>query len=369
MRTALLLFLFSLVTFACGLADDEVCEDKATEQQRRDDSQQHPQGDVATTKSDDAPRRLVGMHHIEGSSADKPIVVVDNFLGAKFMKQVYDNLAGTDLISDWTPVIGEHVRDFQHQARIQIGKNNESSKLFRPLKPSSAGGLPGIRFNLTEEYEVAFRKGIQSLDLETIYGVPLLYKWTTDSFFGNVCYHPDALSPMQSIPHVDQGWIPTGKPFQREPIRLAVVHYVNPQWNGRGGTAFYMDKAVNKSSFSSSDCSKLNQNAYHKYPQGSKAYYNASGCHCSTPGRHALCASILSERADGGHGYISNSTAFYQMVQHVPYQFDRAVIYSPHMLHSAYLLLDEEERPSDDVLDFLSCVPAEGRLTANLFLA
>lgn len=152
-------------------------------------------------------------------------------------------------------------------------------------------------------------------------------------------------------------------PSQERPIQLIIHHYIS-HWNGNGGTAFYIDNATNQSHFSDPECRQLiNQmKKKKKLPSGRmKNQCSEAGCHCAVPGiTPKSCKSQCEKQRGQQPGYLGNHSEFYTAVHHVPYQFDRAVIFSPLMLHSAFL---EEE----DVVR-LSCDPTKGRLVATFYV-
>jgi hypothetical protein len=158
------------------------------------------------------------------------------------------------------------------------------------------------------------------------------------------------------------GTIPLWRGKER-PIQLVIHHYIS-HWNGNGGTAFYIDRATNHSHFSDPECRQIIKQVKKKKfsgPQKKSQQCAAAGCHCAVEGiTPKYCKSQCELQRGQQPGYVGNHSEFYNAVHHVPYQFDRAVIFSPSMLHSAFI---EEE----DVAR-LSCDPAKGRLVATIYV-
>jgi Family of unknown function (DUF6445) len=150
---------------------------------------------------------------------------------------------------------------------------------------------------------------------------------------------------------------------QRKPIKLVVHHYIS-HWNGNGGTAFYLDRATNRSHFSDPECRQLIKQVKRKKkpptPGQKRNPCAEAGCHCKVEGITPKYCKKQCEIRGQQTGYLGNQSEFYTTAYHVPYQFDRAVIFSPLLLHSAFL---EEE----DVVR-LSCDPAKGRLVATFYV-
>eukprot|EP00418_Pyrodinium_bahamense_P038575 CAMPEP_0179205190 /NCGR_PEP_ID=MMETSP0796-20121207/102293_1 /TAXON_ID=73915 /ORGANISM="Pyrodinium bahamense, Strain pbaha01" /LENGTH=215 /DNA_ID=CAMNT_0020910075 /DNA_START=81 /DNA_END=728 /DNA_ORIENTATION=- len=202
---------------------------------------------------------------------------------------------------------------------------------------------------------------------------------SSDSFFGNVCYSPRALSAAQRAPHIDGG---TPGSVRRE-IKLALVHYISPAWQPArarlskepegvdiavgGGTAFYLDRHSNHSRFAPEDCGFILRHA--EAIDGSQRSHAASSIFCQHG--HAFncsrqwppppdCKGVMTSLAGRRPAYMASSDSDFELLLHVPYRFDTAVIYEPSLLHSAFI--------DGSALEGLSCDAGSGRLTANLFI-
>ena len=178
----------------------------------------------------------------------------------------------------------------------------------------------------------------------------------------------------QRAPHVDNGFV---KPTNH-PITVAMVHYLSlSPATPFGGTAFYMETASQASRFRPSDCRNLHQHLTKNEGliANSRAYRQRQGCYCETTtttsesssdsgDRLANCLEADDTTATVPPGYYANNTTdstsndLFELLLHIPYAFDRVVIYSGKQLHTAHV-------PEPSVL---SCDPQKGRVTANLFL-
>ena len=160
--------------------------------------------------------------------------------------------------------------------------------------------------------------------------------------------------------HICSGRIALSR-TQQKPIQFIVHHYIS-HWNGNCGTAFYVDRATNQSHFSDPECRQLiKQMVKKKLPPGQKRNQCAeAGCHCAVEGITPKYCKKRCEMRGQQAGYLGNQSEFYTAAHHVPYQFDRAVIFSPLMLHSAFLEEEDVARLSRD--------PAKGRLVATFYI-
>ena len=181
----------------------------------------------------------------------------------------------------------------------------------------------------------------------------------------------------QRAPHVDNGFV---KPTN-QPITVAMVHYLSlSPATSFGGTAFYMETASQASRFRPSDCRNLHKHLTKNEGLivNSRAYRQRRGCYCETTtttsgesssdsgDRLANCLGEAVDAATIPPRYYTNNTTnnttktndLFELLLHVPYAFDRVVIYSGKQLHTAHV-------PEPSVL---SCDPQKGRVTANLFL-
>ena len=221
---------------------------------------------------------------------------------------------------------------------------------------SNKGGYPGTRANFTEAYEEALKARIDSLDFETIFDIESMEKsWQNYSvYFGNTCYSPSSLGVGQRAPHLDRTFT------KKHPVKLAIVHYLSHSFPAAGGTAFYQEVSSGGSRFLLKDCKALKAKAKSLgYKSGETRYLKQSSCHCRPHGKNCDYYSWYS--ASVPEGYMSESTSQYELLLHVPYKYNRAVVYHPLQLHSAYV--------DDYTLQSLTCDPRHGRVTANAFLS
>jgi len=139
-----------------------------------------------------------------------------------------------------------------------------------------------------------------------------------DSFYSLVTTKPDALAPIQRLPHFDG--------VERD--RIAILHFLGRE--ELGGTTFYRQRATG---FETVDASRL----------------------------AAFSAALRSEidlRGLPPPRYVAGDTEIYEQVARYDARFNRALIYRGHTLHCA------------DIPDglTLSSDPRSGRLTVNTFL-
>lgn len=133
--------------------------------------------------------------------------------------------------------------------------------------------------------------------------------------FSLVTAAPEALHPLQTVPHVDIA----------EPDRFAVLHYLCDA--PFGGTAFYRQDATGLEQVSRAD-----------WPRFEAA-------------RNAELAAMAPA------GYPSPTTPGYTLTAAVAAKMDRIVVYRSHSLHSG-IIVPGLAHPAD---------PRTGRLTGNLF--
>ena len=286
------------------------------------------------------------------------IIVIENFLPEDFIQTTFQNITNDQ---EWRTVIPDHqkkLEEFQQTKNKNSDDNDdESTKRLLKAVQMNDGGFPGTRTDLTKDYEAALKAKIDTLDLESMLGLSnnLEKRWSsTDSFFGNVCYHPSSLGISQRAPHTDFGLI------DRKSATVAIVHYLNPTFQGTGGTSFYKEKISQGSRFFYSDCKRLREKAKEMgLKPGTTTYMEAISCHCRI--NNVNCSSyIWYARKLPEAKYTNDSTSHYELMLHVPYKFNTAVIYATQQLHSAYI--------DDDTLGKLTCDAKEGRVTGNVFL-
>lgn len=157
--------------------------------------------------------------------------------------------------------------------------------------------------------------------LHRAFGIPARDPVQFFSFFGLATEAPEALDPIQKVPHHDSP----------DPFRIAMVHYLcHPSADGSvGGTAFFRHRATG---FEGVDARR----------------------------RPDYVASARAELDAIGHGltrHVSGDTPNYEMIDFCPLAFNRLVVYRSHVLHSGLL---EGAALSPD--------PRIGRLTINSFV-
>lgn len=187
-----------------------------------------------------------------------------------------------------------------------------AAKAFAPLGPH----YPGIRAPLGAQY-LSERMGLLQKLLSDVFGLQdganLL-----ECNFSLVTTPPDALAPLQRLPHFDAA----------DPGRIAVLHYLcGPE---DGGTAFYR--------------------------------HRASGFETVSPSRMDDYSSLLEDemerRGPPEADYLRGDTALFEQTYRVEAAFNRLVIYRGWTLHTG-LIPAGHPLPAD---------PRTGRLTVNTFL-
>jgi hypothetical protein len=139
-----------------------------------------------------------------------------------------------------------------------------------------------------------------------------------DALYSLVTTQPDALTPIQRIPHFDGV----------EPSRLALLHYLSP--DAPGGTAFYRHRSTQ---FESVTAERL-------------------------PEYRTTLEADLAEHGMPDARYIDESTAVFDCIARIQGRHNRAILYHGNSLHCAWL------PPGTS----FSTEPDRGRLTANIFL-
>jgi Family of unknown function (DUF6445) len=183
---------------------------------------------------------------------------------------------------------------------------------FKPIGPH----YPGVRAEVPSALVARFTKDIQATLAEVFeLNTPLD---VIESYYSLVTTPPDALTPIQRLPHFDSV----------EPNRIALLHYITP--NCRGGTAFFRHRAT----------------GYEVINQARLADYSA-----------ALESDIKSHGLPNA-AYIAGDTKIYERVALYEAKFNRAIMYRGNTLHCADI---------PHGLD-LSANPQIGRLTVNTFL-
>lgn len=140
----------------------------------------------------------------------------------------------------------------------------------------------------------------------------------SDAFYSLVTTPPDALTPIQRLPHFDGV----------EPGRLALLHYLGP--DVPGGTAFYRHRATG---FETVTAPRL-------------ASYRA-----------ALEADLARDGLPLP-AYIEGHTTIFEQIARIDGRFNRAILYRGNSLHCAWLPGGMPFRAD----------PRHGRLTLNSFI-
>ena len=181
--------------------------------------------------------------------------------------------------------------------------------------PSEKSNYPGLNGDLPPNYGPELVRALRPL-LHQGFGIPETETVSCQGFFGLTIAPPDALQPLQRIPHCDS----------QNPFRLAMVHYFCGE--PYRGTAFFRHAPT-----------VLKSVAHRRYD-----YYRNTV-------ENELTLFAMPQ------GYADEKTPRYQQIDHVDAVFDRLAIYRTTSLHSA--MIDAGELSSD---------PATGRLTANSFI-
>lgn len=288
-----------------------------------------------------------------GELTPSSIIVIDNFLSNDLMMATFENITK----AEWETVIPDHKKYYEKWKTQNVTKEGDNLEKWMKAPKQGGGGFPGIRTRLTEAYEKALRTKLDELDLEVMMGIesPLQGTWSSlDSFFGNVCYHPESLGIAHRAPHTDEGFI------DKKLVKLAIVHYINPTFQGTGGTSFYRETSSGASRFLFQDCQAVKGKVKELgLTPGTTKYIEAVSCHCKFSPMDCSQYKWYGQRVQESK-YTSSSTPHYELLMHVPYKFNSAVIYEAKQLHSAFI--------DDETLQHLTCDAKVGRLTANIFI-
>jgi len=174
---------------------------------------------------------------------------------------------------------------------------------------------PGIRAPIARRILAPMLARIEPLIVQ-VFGYARVE--VSDAFYSLVTTEPDALTPIQRIPHFDGV----------EPGRLALLHYLAP--DAPGGTAFYCHRATGLEIVTAANL----------------AHY-----------RQALDADLAREGIPAS-SYIDGDTALFAQIARFDGRFNRAILYRGNSLHCAWL-------PAGTRFD---ADPRAGRLTLNTFL-
>lgn len=174
---------------------------------------------------------------------------------------------------------------------------------------------PGVRALVPAPVLDAMVDQVRGVAAE-VFGVAALA--VVDAFYSLVTVRPEALTPIQRLPHFDGV----------EGERLALLHYLGR--DDRGGTAFYRHRTTG---YESVDAGRL-------------------------PGYRRALADELARGTLPDPAYIAGDTDLFEEVAVHRGLFNRAILYRSNTLHCARLPLDT----------VFSADPAAGRLTVNTFL-
>jgi Family of unknown function (DUF6445) len=174
---------------------------------------------------------------------------------------------------------------------------------------------PGIRANIARRMLTPLLTPLVST-IADVFGY--VATEITDAFYSLVTTPPDALTPIQRIPHFDGV----------EPSRLALLHYLAP--DAPGGTAFYRHRSTG---YDSVTVERL-------------------------PSYRSMLDADFANAGLPPPAYIDGDTDIFEQIARFEGRFNRAILYRGNSLHCAWL-------PEGTAL---TADPAAGRLTANIFL-
>jgi hypothetical protein len=179
---------------------------------------------------------------------------------------------------------------------------------------------PGLNAPLPDAYMTTLVPALRHL-MTKVFDIPEKLRLTQFGFFALATLPPEALEPVQKIPHQDTP----------EHQRLASVHYLCPPAASgcKAGTGFFR--------------------------------HRSTGYEAVTPDQRAHYVATVSAELEAGGAqltrHVSEDTPYFELIDWVPAAFNRLVLYRSNALHSALI---DGVALSDD--------PATGRLTANLFI-
>ncbi len=185
-----------------------------------------------------------------------------------------------------------------------------------PFRPPARSLYPGLTAPLPPPYFRELLRAVRPL-LSNAFGIGPEVELTAHGFFALATLPPEALHPMQKIPHQDAA----------DPLRLGMVHYFcrGPQ----GGTAFFR--------------------------------HAATGFETVDAVRREVFAPVAIEELQSQDAlampHVGPETRNYEMTGQAEAVFNRLIIYRANLLHGGLL---ENSRLSAD--------PDTGRLTANVFV-
>ena len=174
---------------------------------------------------------------------------------------------------------------------------------------------PGVRAPLDPAMCRAWLTKLAPL-LDQMFG-PYGRPWEMQAWYSLVTTPPQALAPIQCLPHVDG----------TDPTQIAMMLYLNR--TGHGGTAFFRHR--------STGLEALTANDYPRYAAALQADVARTGLPAPA--------------------YTTDGAPHFERVHAVPGHFNSAVFYRGNILHSGVI---DNAAP-------LSADPREGRLTINAF--
>lgn len=178
------------------------------------------------------------------------------------------------------------------------------------------GGYPGLKAPAPLNYVETLARALSGA-IESAFGLRNVKLAEARCNFSLVTLPPDALLPLQRVPHVDTF----------DPLKFAILHYLcDPPF---GGTAFYRHLAT----------------GYEALRPEIRGEFEAAR-------DRELAGTPL------GPGYIQGDTDHYRQIGVVEARMNRVIVYRSCLLHSGIIV--PEAPLSDD--------PRRGRLTANIFI-
>jgi Family of unknown function (DUF6445) len=175
---------------------------------------------------------------------------------------------------------------------------------------------PGVRAIVPPRLVTSFVSGVADL-IADVFGLTLPFI-EIECCYSLVTTPPDALKPIQRLPHFDS----------IDPGRIALLHYLGQ--DKRGGTAFFRHRAT----------------GYESVNTERQSLYSA-----------AIDADIV-RFGIPSEGYITGDTVMFEQAGHIDARFNRAIIYRGNSIHCADIP-QGMALPSN---------PETGRLTVNTFL-
>ena len=177
---------------------------------------------------------------------------------------------------------------------------------------------PGIRAELPMEYPRILMPELVGL-LSHAYRIPRSFKpYLIHKLFSLVTRQPEDLALLQRMPHTDN----------RNPYYFATVHYLTEREHA--GTGFFRHLPTG--------FERITEDRYEPYKQAATSYMTANGMPAAN--------------------YINASDDQFELIGKVEYRPNRMAIYPGNLLHSGLIVPDRD----------VSADPAQGRLTANLFI-